>query len=70
MTAPLLLDTAEELARWLGVSPHTVRSWARREYIRRFPGDRYHGMDAVKYLEGRSELNDRRATRTQPVAAP
>ncbi len=70
MSPPLLLDSAEELAPWLGVSPHTIRSWARRGYIRRFPGDRYHGMDVVQYLEQRSQTNARKARRGPGVATP
>lgn len=67
MTTPLLLDTAEEVARWLRashrVSPHTIRSWARRGHITRYPGDLYNAMEAVDYLERRTQTNTKRATR-------
>ena len=59
----LLLDTAEEIARWIGRSPATIRSWAERGHIRRFPGDRYHAMDVVNYLDQRSPSNTARARR-------
>lgn len=65
----MLLDTAEEVARWLRVSPYTIRSWARRGYIHRFPGDRYYAIEAVEYLEKRSQLNDSRARRKATASA-
>jgi uncharacterized protein YjcR len=66
---PILLDTAEEVARWLHVSPHTIRSWARRSYITRYPGDRYSAIEAADYLDSRSDLNTRRARRTRRAGA-
>lgn len=63
MTTTVLLDTAEEVARWLRVSPRTVRSWARRGYITRHPGDRYSAVEAADYLDGRSNADTRRAQR-------
>lgn len=62
MTAPtLLLDTAEEVARWLRVSPHTIRSWARRGHITRHPGDRYNAVEAADYLDQRTTADNARA---------
>lgn len=62
MTAPVvLLDTAEEVARWLRVSPHTIRSWARRGHITRYPGDRYVATEAADYLDQRTAADQARA---------
>lgn len=60
MTAPLL-DTADEVARWLRVSPHTIRSWARRGHITRYPGDRYSALEAADYLDARNDTDTNRA---------
>lgn len=53
MTSQQLLDSADEVARWLRVHPRTVRSWARRGHITRYPGDRYSALEAATYLENR-----------------
>lgn len=53
MTAPLLLDSPDELARWLRVQPRTIRMWARRGHITRYPGDLYWGVEVADYLDGR-----------------
>lgn len=58
-----LLDTAEEVAHWLRVSPHTIRSWARRGHINRYPGDRYNAVEAADYLDQRPDVNTRRGAR-------
>lgn len=60
----LLLDTAEEVARWLRVSPRTVRKWAARGHITRYPGDRYSAVEAADYLDHRSPADTGRARRT------
>lgn len=71
MTATLTkLDTAADIAYWLGVSPHAIRMWARRGYIRKFPGDRYCALDAADYLDTRSDTNNRRACRTERDCLP
>lgn len=53
MTAPILLDSPEELARWLRVSPRTIRMWARRGHVTRYPGDLYSGVEVADYLDNR-----------------
>lgn len=63
MSSDPLLDTAEEVARWLRVSPYTIRSWARRGHITRYPGDRYSAIEAADYLDHRPDRDTRRATR-------
>lgn len=63
MSGTILLDTADEVARWLRVSPRTVRSWARRGLITRYPDDRYSAVEAADYLDSRSLADTSRARR-------
>ena len=64
MSAPtLLLDTADECARWLvgyGVTPRQIRDWARRGRINRY-GDLFCAAEIADYLDNRSTTNHRRA---------
>lgn len=54
MTA-ILLDTADEIARWLrvshGVTPRQIHQWARRGRITRYPGNRYNAAEIVDWLD-------------------
>lgn len=62
----LLLDSADEVARWLiryGVTPRQIRDWARRGRITRYPGDRYEACEVADYLDNRPEADRRRAMR-------
>lgn len=66
MTAPaLLLDTAEEVARWLrvshGVTVRQIHQWARRGRIKRYPGGLYSMTEVADYLDGRSAIDTNRA---------
>lgn len=65
MTAPaILLDTAEEVARWLqrdGVTPAKLKQWARRGHITRHPGNRYEAKEVADYLDRRSTIDANRA---------
>lgn len=59
-----LLDTAEEIARWLpgrGITPRQLRQWAKRGHITRFPGDQYSAVEVADYLEQRPDIDKRRA---------
>lgn len=64
MTEVVLLDTAEEIARWLpgrGITPRQLRQWAKRGHITRYPGDLYRALEVADYLEKRPDSNQRRA---------
>jgi hypothetical protein len=69
MTAPPLLDTAEECARWLradypDISVQQIRDWARRGHITRHEGCRYVAREIADYLDHRPDADKRRARRT------
>lgn len=52
--APLLLDTAEEVARWLvryGVTPRHIHQWARRGRITRYPGNLYCAVEVADWFD-------------------
>lgn len=64
MTQPLLLDTPDEVARWLPQHRITVgklKQWARRGHITRYPGERYNAVQVAEYLDGRPDADKRRA---------
>jgi hypothetical protein len=63
----VLLDTAEEVARWLRhqhptVTPRNIRQWAKRGHITRHPCDLYVAIEVVDYLEQRPDIDRRRAS--------
>lgn len=64
MTVDVLLDSPEEIARWLpgrGITPRQLRQWAKRGHITRHPGDRYSAVEVADYLDNRPAVNQRRA---------
>lgn len=59
-----LLDSADEIARWLpgrGITARQLRQWAKRGHINRYPGDRYSAVEVADYLDGRPDVDKRRA---------
>ena len=45
------LDTAEDLAYWLRVKPATIRMWAWRGHITRYPGGLYSGAEILRWID-------------------
>lgn len=81
LSQPVLLDTADEVARWFRVQPKTVRMWARRGYITRHPGDRYSMLEVADWWDQRRDTRmaavrqagasgQRRVTMTPRDASP
>lgn len=64
MTSALLLDNAEEIARWLPgrmITARQLRQWAKRGHITRHPGDLYSAVEVADYLDNRPDVDQRRA---------
>jgi len=66
MTTTLLLDTPDDVVRWLRadhphISRRNLRQWADRGHITRHPGDLYNAVEVAGYLERRSPADRSRS---------